>query len=421
MGIKMNETKRVTSIARRINWNTTLELFGAFVSVDCMLCAALCFGVLVRLDTQYLGAFRWDLSRELVSGESLRELVLSCGSQKEGVFYSVTIGPWVRTALSVAAFIGIFELILLLHQLFFGARRVRRELRPVREMAERVRQLGEMATDESQYQKLEEAISGLHVERPDARLSVSDRELLGIERAVNDLLERMRESYREQTRFVSDASHELRTPIAVIQGYVNMLDRWGKEDEEILSESIEAIKNEAAHMQRLVEQLLFLARGDSNRQKLEKKDISLNEVLREVYEESLMIDEKHRYCFEEDGEAHILGDQAMIKQSARILVDNAAKYTKEGGEIILRAGIGKDGAPFYSIQDDGIGMSGQDAAHAFDRFYRADAVRGGKTGGTGLGLSIAKWIVDQHGGYYDVISREELGTRFTVLFPGDGR
>ena len=90
--------------------------------------------------------------------------------------------------------------------------------------------------------------------------------LAGIENALNDLLERMRASYKQQVQFVSDASHELRTPIAVIQGYVNMLHRWGKDDQAILTESIEAIKNESEHMQKLVEQLLFLARGDSNRQ-----------------------------------------------------------------------------------------------------------------------------------------------------------
>ena len=78
----------------------------------------------------------------------------------------------------------------------------------------------------------------------------------------------MRETYRQQSRFVSDASHELRTPIAVIRGYADMLDRWGKEDESILDESIDAIKNESEHMQKLVEQLLFLARGDSGRNNL---------------------------------------------------------------------------------------------------------------------------------------------------------
>ena len=418
-GTQPNETVRVTSIARRINWNTALSLFGAFVSIDVILCVILGAAALYCLDVQYLGEFHWNISRTFLHTKPIEELVLQCGEPGTNEYYTVLIGPWLSALRYSAAALLVVELILVLHRLLWGTRKVRYYLRPIRQMAERTRQLSELAMDESRYQNLEEAISDLHVERPDARLEVSNRELQGIERAINDMLERMREANKQQTQFVSDASHELRTPIAVIQGYVNLLDRWGKEDEAVLEEAIGALKNEAEHMQHLVEQLLFLARGDSNRQKLEKMKMSLNSMLREVYEESLMIDEQHHYRFEEKGEAVICGDSDMIKQSARILVDNAAKYTKEGEEITLRAGIGMDGAPFYSIQDDGIGMSQPDMEHAFDRFYRADAVRGNKTGGTGLGLSIAKWIVDQHGGYYEVVSRQELGTRFTVIFPND--
>lgn len=412
-----NETVRVTSIARRINWNAALSLFGVFASIDVMLCVILGAAAVYCLDVQYLGAFHMGLPRNFLNTKPIQELVLQCGEPGTENFYTVLIGPWVSTMRYAAAALCGVELLMIVHQLLWGTRKIRYYLRPIKQMAERTRRLSELAMDESHYQNLEEAISGLHVESPDAYLTVANQELQGIERAINNMLERMREAGRQQTQFVSDASHELRTPIAVIQGYVNMLDRWGKEDEAILEEAIEAIKNEASHMQRLVEQLLFLARGDSNRQKLEKKQLSLNSILREVYEESIMIDEQHRYSFEESGEAVICGDSDMIKQSARILVDNAAKYTKEGEEIILRAGVGTDGAPFYSIQDYGIGMSQPDMEHAFDRFYRADAVRGSKTGGTGLGLSIAKWIVDQHGGYYEVVSRQELGTRFTVIFP----
>lgn len=418
---RQNETVRVSSIARRINWNTALSLFGAFLSIDVILCVVLSTVVLYCLDVQYLGDFHIELSRKFVHTKPIQELVLQCGEPGTQEFYTVLIGPWLSVLRYAAAALGIAELLMIVHQLIWGTRKIRYNLRPIRQMAERTRQLSEFAMDESHYQNLEEAISDLHVERSDARLTGSHKELQGIERAVNDLLERMRQSYRQQTQFVSDASHELRTPIAVIQGYVNMLDRWGKEDEAILEEAIAAIKNESEHMQHLVEQLLFLARGDSNRQKMEKKEMSLNSVLHEVYEESLMIDEHHHYCYEENGEAVLCGDHDMIKQSARILVDNAAKYTKEGEEIILRAGTMEDGKVFYSIQDCGIGMSETDIEHAFDRFYRADAVRNSKTGGTGLGLSIAKWIVEQHGGYYDVVSRQELGTRFTVIFPAAGR
>lgn len=170
-------------------------------------------------------------------------------------------------------------------------------------------------------------------------------------------------------------------------------------------------------MQKLVEQLLFLARGDANRQTLDMKEQKLDNILEEIYEESCMIDESHSYVLEKKEEAVVWGDYDMLKQSLRILVDNAVKYTPGGGEIILRVGRTGEGKTYYEIQDSGIGMSQQDAEHAFDRFYRADAVRSSKSGGTGLGLSIARWIMDKHGADCRVLSVEGLGTRFHVEFP----
>lgn len=333
------------------------------------------------------------------------------------VLYQIPAGVWLNLLRMGGVILIAAQLLDLIMMAFSGTGQVRRELRPLNQIAARAQELSEIAFDETKYHNLEDAISNLKVEAMENGIHMHDKDLQGIETALNGLLERIRASYKQQTQFVSDASHELRTPIAVIQGYVNMLDRWGKKDTAILEESIEAIKNESNHMQKLVEQLLFLARGDSNRQNLDMKKHELNSIMREVYEESLMIDEKHRYRFEETETVEVYGDSDMLKQSARILIDNAAKYTKQGEEILLRVGAWKDGSPFYGIQDNGIGMSQEDVTHAFDRFYRADSVRNSKTGGTGLGLSIAKWIVDKHQGYYDIVSREGLGTQFSVVFP----
>ena len=96
----------------------------------------------------------------------------------------------------------------------------------------------------------------------------------------------------------------------------------------------------------------------------------------------------------------------------RILLDNAAKYTKEGDEILLSTGL-KEGRPYLQVQDTGIGMAEADVPHMFERFYRADEARSFE--GTGLGLSIAKWIVDKHGGYFEITSREEIGTRIRIV------
>ena len=107
----------------------------------------------------------------------------------------------------------------------------------------------------------------------------------------------------------------------------------------------------------------------------------------------------------------------MIKQAARILVDNAAKYTPEGGDILLRTGRNEKGHSFFLVQDEGIGISPDDTPHIFERFFRSDPARSRESGSTGLGLSIAKWIIDRHGGYFQVLSREGIGTRITVCFP----
>ena len=293
--------------------------------------------------------------------------------------------------------------------------KVRSKLRPLQEFADAALRLSEIDGEaEQRFQKLENAIDMLSPAEDDQKLATGDAELAGLETAVNKLMARMRDSYRQQARFVSDASHELRTPIAVIKGYADLLDRWGKTDEKILEESIEAIKSESESMQHLVEQLLFLARGDSGRTPLNISGFDITDMMREVWEESSMIDKNHSYKFEDGGEIPARGDISLIKQAARILIENASKYTPEGGEIMLRSLV-SDGHPAFSVQDSGIGISQSDMPHIFERFYRADDSRSKQTGGSGLGLAIAKWIVERHGGTVEIVSRKDIGTRITVI------
>lgn len=413
----LKKDARVTSIARKINFNNMARVFFAYAGMDLVVFVLLAAIFVVGMDLQMAGTFSFSYFRGISFQSELWDAVYTVTDRGGRTLYQVPVGVWLGLFRTGGIVLLGFQFLDLITLAFSGTAQVRRQLRPLNQIAVRAQQLSEMAFDETKYHNLEDAISNLKVDAVENGIHMHDKDLQGIETALNGLLERIRASYKQQSQFVSDASHELRTPIAVIQGYVNMLDRWGKADTAILEESIEAIKNEANHMQKLVEQLLFLARGDSNRQNLDMKVHELNSIMREVYEESLMIDENHVYRFEESGNVQVYGDCDMLKQSARILIDNAAKYTRQGGEILIRVGAWKDGSPFYGIQDNGIGMSGQDVAHAFDRFYRADSVRNSKTGGTGLGLSIAKWIIDRHQGYYDIVSREGLGTRFSVVFP----
>ena len=310
------------------------------------------------------------------------------------------------------------EGLILLGKLALGTISIRRALKPLDELTNVALQLGSENNDfdEEKFLRLESAIDEISPTAENARLRTGDQQFAGLELAVNNLIERMRDSYRQQTRFVSDASHELRTPIAVIKGYADMLDRWGKTDEKVLTESIEAIKTESEHMNYLVEQLLFLARGDNGKTKMEFADFDLARMIHEVYEEYVMIDNDHVYRCNAESAVPVYGDISMLKQTARILLDNAKKYTPEGGKIRISADL-VNGIPSFTVQDTGIGIDSESLPHIFDRFYRADSSRSRGTGGTGLGLAIARWIVGKHNGRFDVLTRENIGTRITVYLP----
>lgn len=325
----------------------------------------------------------------------------------------------------------IWEIIDLLS--FFGdMRRVRRALQPLNTLALKADQLVNadvLAADKTtsdtlvkseKIRSLEQAIEEANINAP--KIQTGDQDLASIEIALNKLLRRMQEAKLQQMRFVNDASHELRTPIAVIRGYTDMLDRWGKTDEAVLDESIAALKSESEHMHDLVEQLLFLARGDAGRNTLTKTQFNLARITSEVCEESEMIDSSHRYTLKYDQSAltdnryQVLADAAMIKQSIRIIVQNAARYSAAQTTISFNVSCDENTVQI-SVEDEGMGMSEAAATHIFERFWRADNARIESNEGSGLGLSIAKWIIDNHDGSIEVLSREGVGTRFTIVLP----
>ncbi len=247
-------------------------------------------------------------------------------------------------------------------------------------------------------------------------------ELKDLAQTFNSMMDEIEESYGKQRQFVSDASHELRTPIAVIKGYADLLNRWGKDDPEVLSEGIEAIRSETDFMQSLVESLLFLARRDRGTLKMEMSEFSLSELMEEITKETRMIDKDHEIDGRFDMCPTVYASYDKLKQAIRVFVDNSIKYTPEGGEIRLSL---RETKQTYAIQieDNGIGIAKEDQPHIFDRFYRADKSRtrlGGetkKTQGTGLGLAIAKVIVEQHGGEIYLESELNKGTSITLFFP----
>jgi len=300
--------------------------------------------------------------------------------------------------------------------------RVKKHMQQVTMLAQEARRLGEEEAKRNfrapQVDVLEEAIDHISPTQT-TRLHIGDPDLKGLEEAVNDLLDRMQAAYSQQTQFVSDASHELRTPIAVLKGYADLLERWGKHDPQVRDEAIAAIQSEAERMNRLVEQLLFLGRGDSGRTRLQLKELDLSELVKEVWEESQMIDPGHVWRLDAPEPIPYAGDRDMLKQALRILSDNAAKYTPPGKAITLRAAIHESGCPCLTVRDEGIGIKAEDAPHVFDRFYRSDPARTRQSGGAGLGLAIADWIVTQHNGHVEVYSWEGVGSRFSIVLSND--
>ena len=425
----MSESRRVTSTARSIKRFWTLRLIRLFLWLDVLLIALAAVGFAHFHERAALGdQWRFDISREYSlaeEGDLLARVRFSkyAFSAPGGERFEVAVQPFYDAAHPLARILLIAEALSVLGQVFFGGRRARRLLRPLNEMARATRALLERqqayesaqpAVDDEKLHELEDRIKSM---RPEEKLHTGDRDLEGLEGAVNNLLTRLHESYRQQGQFVSDASHELRTPIAVIQGYAGMLDRWGKSDEKILDESIAAIKSESEYMKKLVDQLLFLARGDMGRSKLDLKRVNVSELVKEVYEDSILIDRAHDWRIDTEPDVAATADHDMLKQCARVLADNAAKYTPEGGMIRLRARRGDRGEARIEVQDSGIGIKREDVKRVFDRFYRSDPARTRNSGGTGLGLSIAKWIAESHGGHLEVLSREGIGTRFTVVLP----
>ncbi|MBU5484277.1 HAMP domain-containing histidine kinase [Clostridium sp. MSJ-11] len=412
---RKNKTKNVTSIAIKLNSIFVRNLFLKFLIIDICIIAAFIGVWCIESEINFYGEIVKNAQRsfEFYPIETAKYKVV----WDNGKVMIREARTFLNLLIRVIAIIGIIEAIMLLGQMIFGTSKNRRVLKPLNEIAEAASRLSDIAFDEQKFQSLEEAISKITPTTSDERIHIGDSDLHGLEEAINNLLDRMRDSYRQQARFVSDASHELRTPISVIQGYANMLDRWGKDDEEVLEESIAAIKSESENMKNLVEQLLFLARGINGKTQLKVMEFSLNDMMKEVLEESKMIDKDHIYRYIDSENINVYGDISLLKQTARILIENAAKYTDKGEDIILRTGKNNKNEPYFSIQDNGIGMDENDVLHMFERFFRADTARVRKNGGTGLGLSIAKWIIDSHKGYFSVLSRKEIGTRITVFLP----
>lgn len=229
------------------------------------------------------------------------------------------------------------------------------------------------------------------------------------------MIERLEISFNKQNQFISDASHELKTPISVISGYANLLDRWGKDDAETCNKSIQAIKNETKNMNELVSKLLYITRADTGNINLKKTKINVQELINEIIEETKLIETDKDICSSSNEICYIEADISNVKELIRIFTDNAIKYTSRNGKIDIFSKK-ENGKIHINIKDNGIGISKEEQENIFDRFYRVDKSRNKETGGMGLGLAIAKTIANINSAEIKLESELGQGSIFVIIF-----
>ncbi len=246
--------------------------------------------------------------------------------------------------------------------------------------------------------------------------SNSNDEIGRLIKVINDMMERLEHSFENQTKFISDASHELRTPLSIINGYVDLLNQWGTSNKELTEEALLSIKEEVFNMTDLIEKLLFIAREENTRHRLNLTNVKIPYLLKKIYKEFKMIDKKHNYKLENISEFYASVDEKFILQAIRALIENSIKYTPKNKNIILKCEEGKEDFNII-IKDEGIGIPKEHLPKLFGRFYRVDEARTKDTGGNGLGLSIVKSIVDMHKGKILIESEVNEGTTITLTLP----
>ena len=274
-------------------------------------------------------------------------------------------------------------------------------LRPLRSMAATIRKVRE---------------EGWQARMPE---SGSRDEMDTLMHMFNEMMDDVERSFNRQRRFTQDASHELRTPIAIVQGHLNMLRRWGSTDPQVLQESLQASSEEVSRLSRLVEDLLSLTRAEQQHTLPGEQGLhDAGKVLEAVVTNVRYVYPHHPLSLtaEEVAGVPLTIASELLEQLLIILLDNAARYSEEGRPIRIICQLTKS-AVRIEVADEGIGIADKDLPYVFDRFYRADKARSGDKRGTGLGLSIAKRLVEQAGGSIRLHSTEQVGTVVHVELP----
>ncbi|MFC5530260.1 HAMP domain-containing sensor histidine kinase [Cohnella yongneupensis] len=241
----------------------------------------------------------------------------------------------------------------------------------------------------------------------------SNDELYQMTETFNRMMVRLEENFLLQQQFVSDASHELNTTLTIVEGYANMLRRWGTTDQSIQKESIEAIYEESKHMRKMTRQLLDLASSQKHGSLL-LEPFDLVAICRQTCSLAKQLHAQRIDIHANPNEIKLVADITKIKQLMLILIDNALKYSDRAIEVHLSS---DSTHALLRVKDYGVGIAPDQIEQVFERFYRVDSSRNRKTGGSGLGLPIARSIVNEHRGSIHLESKEDVGTEVFVKLP----
>lgn len=232
----------------------------------------------------------------------------------------------------------------------------------------------------------------------------------------NNMMIKLEDSFNQQRQFVEDASHELRTPLQIIQGHLNLIQRWGKKDPLVLEESLNISIEEINRITKLVEELLMLTKDDVRLYENIIEQVDVNDEIKNRIKALQKLHKDYQFNFKTNHERIFLNINSFhLEQILLIFIDNAIKYDKINKKIIIETRL-INNRLMICITDYGMGIPIKDQAHIFNRFYRVDKSRSRQQGGNGLGLSIAQKIVNHYNGHISV--KSELGqfTTFTITF-----
>ncbi len=235
---------------------------------------------------------------------------------------------------------------------------------------------------------------------------------------LNRMIARLEESFQQINRFSADASHELRTPLTVLQGELEAIAQKGQNLPEDVRDTIGSALEETQRLAKIVENLLAISRLEAGEARVQPVRLDFADLARTTADQMKLLAEEKRISLTSDGAdpVEVEADPSRLKQVVVNLLDNAIKYTPEGGNVSISV-TRRDHRAVLEVADTGLGISANDLPHIFDRFYRADKARSRQMGGTGLGLSIVRSICQAHGGQVTVNSAEGRGSRFRVELP----